>query len=126
MVSVGLGFIFIASIIAPANGSTVSINDFNLTISASDYPDFALWAELRISLAGLSGFSVPIPIVLMKNGEWSTSSLSYWSLIRKAIHDAMDWDFLHSSFSVTLSLKAVDFVVTRYSNEVSVTFTLTK
>lgn len=112
------------NIVAPANGSTVSINDFNLTISATDYPDFALWAELTVSSSLLPGLpGLPIPVVMMKNGIWSTSDLPYWDSIRGAIGSLM---ISGVPYSLVLKLKATDFDTSRYSNEVTLAVTLTK
>jgi len=52
--------------------------------------------------------------------------LFYCGLIRDAIRNSIDMIWCGSSFNVTISLKAADFDVDRYSSEVSVAITLTK
>ena len=114
----------ILSITAPINGSSVAMNDFDLTFTCSDYPDLPLWAELTVSSPYLLGLpSLPIPLVLLRNGAWTTGDLPYWSAIKAAVASLMivpGWPY-----ELTFTVKATDFDMGNYSNAVSVTISLT-
>lgn len=70
----------------PTEGSTVTIDDFDISITVQDNPDVALWAEIKIhdmiagNLKNIFGLDVPIPAPIVKNGVWSTadSQNSWW------------------------------------------------
>ncbi|HEX7391402.1 MAG TPA: PPC domain-containing protein [Thermoplasmata archaeon] len=62
------------SIVTPAEGSVVYLDDFNITLNIQDDPDLALWVEIRILNDGqnIFLFDVPMPFPVLKNGVWST------------------------------------------------------
>ena len=114
------------AILSPIGGGNLSMKDFDITLSASDYPDLALWTDLTVSpsVFGVQLPSIALPIVMMQNGIWSTTGLlPYWPLAREAIGMILQTPFV-TSFTLTLTLSAFDFDVGRASTPVSVTIML--